>query len=380
MRKAMELTAFDELVGAIYEAGMQPDGWQQVLGRIRHHLKSHASQFWTPLTFPAEGGFAFIHNLDEAQRLSYIDYYHQHDIWNIGALQRGLVRDDAAFVGDQLVDDAEWRVSEFWNDFMRKQDLFRICAGIVHDGSSGRLPVVAMNCYRGIQSEPFSEEERGFLARLLPHIRRSLNIQMKLAPARKTSAELALDRLAIPVMVLASDAKVLFANAAAERLAASHASLRLRDGRLGIAEGAGQRRLEELLRHAGEGFVRLPPGAAALAIGDPAIGGLIFSFAPAVIECGLGLAEAAAIVFIRQGHAPVSLHPAELQAIYGLTAAEATLALALVQGATLNEHADSRGVSINTVRVQLKQVLAKTGAARQADLVRILLAGHPPLA
>lgn len=374
----MDLTAFDDLVGAIYEAGMRPDDWQQVVGQIQRQLKAQASQLWTPLTFPADGGFAFGHNMDEAPRQSYIEYYHQHDIWNIGALQRGLVRDDAAFVGSQMVDDGVWRASEFWNDFLRHQDLFHVCSGIVHDGSSGKMPVVSVSCFRGVRSEPFDDEERGFLARVLPHIRRSLNIQMKLAPARKTSAELALDRLAIPVMALASDAKVLFANAAAERLAASHASLRLRDGRLGIAEGTGQRRLEELLRHARDGFVKLPSGVAAFSVGDPALDGLIFSFAPAVIECGLGLAEAAAIVFIRQGHAPVSLQPAELQAIYGLTAAEAALALALVRGATLDEHAATRGVSINTVRVQLKQVLAKTGAARQADLVRILLAGHAP--
>jgi DNA-binding CsgD family transcriptional regulator/PAS domain-containing protein len=374
----MELTAFDELVGAIYEAGMQPEGWQQVVGRIQHHLKAESSQFWTPLTFPADGGFAFLHNMDEAPRQAYIDYYHRHDIWNFRALERGMVRDDSAFVGDQVVDAAEWRMSEFWNDFLRKQDLFRICAGIVHDGSSGKLPVVAMNCYRGIQSEPFSEEERSFLARLLPHLRRSLHFQMRLAPARKSPAELALDRLAIPVMVLAADGRVLFANAAAERLAASHASLRLRDGRLRMAEGAAQRRLEDLLRHAADGFVRLPPGSAALAVGNPAGDGLVFSFSPAVLSNGLGLSEAAAIAFIRQAKAPLSLHPNELQAIYGLTAAESALALALVRGATLDEHAASRGVSINTVRVQLKQVMAKTGAARQADLVRILLAGHAP--
>ena len=379
MRKAMDLTAFDELVGAIYEAGMNPEGWPTVLGLVRRHLDAHASQLWTPLVSPGEDGFAYTHNMDEDARTAYIEYYHRHDIWNSGALRRGLVRDDSAFVDRQMVDDGVWRASEFWNDFLRRQDIFRVCSGIVHDGSSGKLPIMSVSCFRGVQSEPFGAEERDYLARLLPHIRRSLDIQMKLAPARKSPAELALDRLAIPVMVLGRDAKLLFANAAAERLAKSHAALRLRDGRLGLGEGKAQRRLEEMLRHAAEGFAQLPPGGAAFAAGDAATDGLIFSFAPAVVENGLGLAEAAAIVFIRQANAPAPLNPAALQAIYGLTAAEAALALALTRGATLDEHAAARGVSINTARVQLKQTMAKAGAARQADLVRILLGIQAPI-
>lgn len=378
VRKAMDLTAFDELVGAIYEAGMNPEGWPTVLGLVRRHLDAHASQLWTPVMH-GTGGFAFTHNLDEGARPSYVAYYHQHDIWNNGALRRGLVRDDSAFLGSQMVDDEAWRRSEIWNDFMRPQDIFRICTGVVHDGSSGRLPIIAMNCYRGVKDPPFDNADRALMARLLPHLRRSLDIQMQLAPARKSPAELALDRLAIPVMVLGRDAKLLFANAAAERLAKSHAALRLRDGRLGLGEGKAQRRLEEMLRHAAEGFAQLPPGGAAFAAGDAATDGLIFSFAPAVVENGLGLAEAAAIVFIRQANAPAPLNPAALQAIYGLTAAEAALALALTRGATLDEHAAARGVSINTVRVQLKQALAKAGAARQADLVRILLGIQAPI-
>jgi len=47
-------------------------------------------------------------------------------------------------------------------------------------------------------------------------------------------------------------------------------------------------------------------------------------------------------------------------------------------GATPGEIADRTGVQINTIRCQLKQIYAKTGARRQADLVRLLLTG--PLA
>lgn len=61
-----------------------------------------------------------------------------------------------------------------------------------------------------------------------------------------------------------------------------------------------------------------------------------------------------------------------LRASYGLTAAEAELALALAAGDSLRAVAARRGVSINTVRNQLSAVFDKTGCRRQQDLVRLL--------
>ena len=56
-----------------------------------------------------------------------------------------------------------------------------------------------------------------------------------------------------------------------------------------------------------------------------------------------------------------------------LTNAEAALLAALVDGATLKEFATRRGVSVHTVRNQLKQLFHKTGVRRQSDLIRLAL-------
>lgn len=61
-----------------------------------------------------------------------------------------------------------------------------------------------------------------------------------------------------------------------------------------------------------------------------------------------------------------------LRAVLGLTAAEASLAAELGAGATLAEAAKARGVSHETVRTQLKSILAKSGCTRQAELARLL--------
>ncbi len=57
---------------------------------------------------------------------------------------------------------------------------------------------------------------------------------------------------------------------------------------------------------------------------------------------------------------------------HGLTPAETKLLESLVQGSSLVEHAGAHGISVNTARVHMQRVLEKTGARRQANLVRML--------
>lgn len=61
-----------------------------------------------------------------------------------------------------------------------------------------------------------------------------------------------------------------------------------------------------------------------------------------------------------------------LRGAFGLTQAEAVLAVALCRGASLAEFAAERGISIHTVRTQLRALLGKTRTERQADLVGLL--------
>jgi DNA-binding NarL/FixJ family response regulator len=61
-----------------------------------------------------------------------------------------------------------------------------------------------------------------------------------------------------------------------------------------------------------------------------------------------------------------------LQALYGVTPAEAALAVALAGGQSAEEIARERDVRLTTVRTQIRQLLAKTDAKNLRDLVRLL--------
>ena len=66
--------------------------------------------------------------------------------------------------------------------------------------------------------------------------------------------------------------------------------------------------------------------------------------------------------------------------LFGFTPTEATLALLLVNGLTLDEASRELGVSRNTARTHLRSVFAKTGVSRQTLLVRLILKSVAPLA
>ena len=77
------------------------------------------------------------------------------------------------------------------------------------------------------------------------------------------------------------------------------------------------------------------------------------------------------VILIDLGVTP-RLTPNVLQKIFGLTPAEARLAVELASGKTPDEIADDIQVAVGTVRKQLASVFAKTDTHRQAELVALL--------
>ena len=80
-----------------------------------------------------------------------------------------------------------------------------------------------------------------------------------------------------------------------------------------------------------------------------------------------------AVVFVNDPERPTRSWKALLHGRYGLTSAEAEVALLVLEGARPDDIAKRRRSTLNTARTQLKSVLDKVGARSQTDLVRVLL-------
>jgi DNA-binding CsgD family transcriptional regulator len=66
---------------------------------------------------------------------------------------------------------------------------------------------------------------------------------------------------------------------------------------------------------------------------------------------------------------------ADLAELFGLSAAESRLAIALLEGKALPEIAAAAGVKITTLRTQMQSIYRKVGVERQSELLLTLSQG-----
>jgi DNA-binding CsgD family transcriptional regulator len=154
--------------------------------------------------------------------------------------------------------------------------------------------------------------------------------------------------------------------------------------RLRLARAPLQERLDAALRALGRasdavGADAAAPGGATrvLALTTEASGqpGLILRLVP--LPPGAAGADperrAVAVGAIVERRVDVAFEPAALCGLFGLTEAEARVALAYLSVDTVKDVARGLGISANTVKKHLCAVYEKTGCARQAQLIRLLM-------
>jgi len=79
------------------------------------------------------------------------------------------------------------------------------------------------------------------------------------------------------------------------------------------------------------------------------------------------------VLLVTDPDKPVNFPDDALRTLFGFTPAQVDVAVGLLMGYSLEEIASLRGVSVGTVRNQLKAMLSKTGTSRQSDLIRLLM-------
>jgi DNA-binding CsgD family transcriptional regulator len=408
IRSARELSA---LIGAVYEAGLDPAGvgWPAVLERLR----------------PAVGGaqvvlgmerrpvsYAHLHYVgsDADSIARYLDYYWRLDPVIEPRLSSTPVGE--VLFSDALISPRELGRTEFDADWLRPRG-FGGGAGtvLVRHGSAEAVLFVARPRGRG----PFPPEDVEALGLLLPHVTAAVRASLRLAEvgAAGDAACAVLDRCSQAILLVDGAAGVHLANHAGEALlrAADGLALEPARGPLGGAlAGAARGRLRAAtpattvaLRRAvaeaaalaapprarGEPDVPPPPAALALdrASGGPPLaalavplgpsGGTRAAWADALAADGAGAAGGPTVaLFVSDTAAAAGDAGAfagdRLRAAYRLTPAEAAVAVALAAGDGLAAVAAAQGVALATVRTQAQHVYRKTGVRGQAALARLV--------
>lgn len=220
---------------------------------------------------------------------------------------------------------------------------------------------------------------------LLPHIAKSIQMHRAFAELRRRYAAVlsVLDRISVGLAIALTSGEIIVANSEAERIFALDDGLLLsRDRRIvcqtadesaklqaRISEAAltafGERNLHESLLVAPRPS-QAPP--------------FLIEVAPIRDSAGElePLASGAVITIIDPEKAPM-LDVARFARLYGLTEAEASVCAHMIAGLTGTAIAEIRSTSPETVKSQMSAIMAKTGARRRGDLIRLVVRTLPPI-
>jgi DNA-binding CsgD family transcriptional regulator len=176
------------------------------------------------------------------------------------------------------------------------------------------------------------------------------------------------DKLGAAIFVLAHDARILFANTAAEEVLAEGKLLRAQDGYLRGRDMPATTRL----RHAISGVARSDRDASR-SFQDLALT-LRSDNQPAAVGSILALPspEGTAVLFVSQADRGGRYPEAALRVAFGLSLIESRVAERLAQAATPSDIALALDLSINTVKSHLRRIYKKTGTEGQAGLQRLI--------
>ncbi len=224
----------------------------------------------------------------------------------------------------------------------------------------------------------FTPEEVRFCRRLDPHLAQAcLNAAERLVlDHRIEHMHELMDYAPVGLIHVDMDGSFAWMNRMASRLLHAGEGLEVRDGRLAARDSD----TDQTLRHAMTNLIENRRRVQALPI--PRAGrlplGLVLTRRPKAptLPRGEPIGTIAIMDPERQFSADSDQASAQtaplLRQLYGLTDAEARLAVAITAGSTPQQVADRSGRSLETVRTQLKGVFRKLGVSRQTDLVRVL--------
>jgi DNA-binding CsgD family transcriptional regulator len=222
---------------------------------------------------------------------------------------------------------------------------------------------------RHLSRGPFEKQFVHDLNRLRPHLGRAALMAARLDLQRAQASAWALQAIGLPAAVLRRGGCLYAANPLFEALMPD--VLREGSDRLAFIHAAADRLLARAL------------GCIDCADSQPAVQSIPLPATEqrvAMIAHVLPVRGAAHDIFA-QSHSIMVITPVDrravptaqvLQGLFDLTPAEARIARGVAEGLTLEALADSSGLSLGTVRIQLKAVMAKTGVHRQAELAALL--------
>lgn len=353
----------ESLIDHIYESALIPEKWSDALDGMNQVSNSSSnSLFVFSDRFSPRG-------ISTDMTSDLLEPFLQSEAWRLSPSVRWTLdtRPSAFSSVDDVLSHEEAVADEVWAPLAARGFGQRLATVIPLSTGDQVTFVLARMRDHGL----YRSEEVAALDSLRPHLHRAMIISARLGLERAQAMTETLARLGLAAAVIDPAGRVIGSNALLEDLHA--VLLPTARGRLAMRD----RSRNNLLRKGLDQIRARSTPAAGLSIPVPAaIDGshppLLLHLLPvrgAAQDIFAGGQALLVVSLLKRKAAPL---PALLNGLFDLSPAEARLMAELASGMTPRDVTAARGVSMATVRAQVRAILAKTGMSRIADLSQLL--------
>jgi DNA-binding CsgD family transcriptional regulator len=361
------------IIGRIYDAATNPGTLQQLASELSSEFASNMAILYilqnpggrsTDLLLSATATF------DDWAHASYTGYFRQRDVWAHRIVTKQA---PAVLHGLELIDRRDLERLEVYADYYRKTGIHHALAGIFP--VAGDLGIITMS--RPSWDDEYDDIDRARLNVLVPHLQRAIQIQQRLSAAeqqRSLSFDI-LEQLALGVVLVGMNLRILFANGVARHVLRAGDALMSVQGSLRARSRPQAAKLEKLLHEAVETSVgRGMSSGGFISLQSEAMRAFPVLIAPYRPALGTdGHFQGAALVMFSDPRVQTAAPDKVIAEMFGISPAEGRLASALISGESLADYAARIGISMNTAKTQMRQIFHKTGHRRQVELIRAAL-------
>ncbi|MFC7516866.1 helix-turn-helix transcriptional regulator [Herbaspirillum sp. GCM10030257] len=360
------------LLGLVYQGPMETTPWSSALEYIRRRLDASfvSLVLRTPAsTRPGLIVNASVYGASLPGEPSYTNNYYALCPFV------GLPTDEVR-TADEIFGESGWHTHKFYKQYLKPLDLRYILAANIRTDDGVEC---AFFVSRPHGSHDYSAAEKAFITVLLPHFRRAVDLHSKLDVVESERSLYAgtIARMLIGTVILDEAGMVLKCNSAVDELITEKDGIGFNHGLLEAYCPIENRKFQKAIRVClANRAVAVPSSVEVTTLsrpsGKPPLSVLIRPI-PLNYYAEQNKRRPAVAVFIRDPACTSQASRETVRKLFKLTRTETELALLMADGLTLDEAAEQLGIMKNTVRAHLRGIFAKTGATRQATLMKTLL-------
>lgn len=360
------------LVDSIYEGVLENPPWKTFLHLLRQQLQCVASGLWLRSPMLEQPRLSLWDMEPEYEKLlePFMNTYHK-----TAPLFRSEIAHGEVKCFSDVISENELKQSEYYHQFLSPNNIGDGLQYLIEEPGGLRLWI---ELGRSTEKPSFGSEEKEICYALTQHLTRALSIYSKMMRS-ESEADIysrLVEQLTVGVIILDRDAQVIKISALAESLIDDIDCIDVSRGKLHFSQKDDQEAYVASVQKALKQYdsSSLPSGAELLRV-EPSAGkpiGLLVKCLPSN-PWYEGKGCPVVVLYLCDSTTHKSAREYFVAKLFGLTISEAALAILLADGKTLAEAANVLKVTENTARTVSKRIFSKTGARRQAELVRLIL-------